>query len=1454
MALVSDSPPDSVLVPRQYQEEIFLKAQQRNVIAVLDTGSGKTLISALLIKWIATQETPQKKVIVFLVPKVPLVEQQSRFIAQHTSLRVAQVHSDVSAGVMDRARWTNLFSQSDVLVMTGQIFLNILTHSHWSMNKVSLLIFDECHHARKNHPYTTVMAIYRACPEIDRPKVFGMTACPSWSSDLRQTSLANLEKNLNSKIVTVQEHLDEFARYSSKPTEVIRQFPSPPPVYLEYPIPPIWSRFDYSQIPASVDIPWQQLNGRYLFTLENLGIFAAELFLYSDLQTRISELLHPQDLNEMESLRVRYLYTDVPSETNDTRDHRIPELRDLCEVLAEYQPFFEYVSDDQDESVPWSFRLGWCSPKVQTLVDILLESYTPDFHGIVFVDRRHIARVLSSIISRVSSLKGLITCAECVGHGGDEKGIAGGMPTERQRKIVNDFRDGKINLLIATPVAEEGLDFPACDLTVRFDAMQGMVGYVQSRGRARRATSTFVVMVQQNNTSDIHNYRSLSEREPHMKKLYQSGTFTSLSVLEGGQSEDEEDSSDYVYPTDLARRERFVVPSTGAILTYNMAIGLLGHLCALIPCDAFTRAQKPHYSGDFVSTVRLPPALPLPPEYLVYEGPRKHSKKEAKRAVAFKAVKALYALKVFDDHLLPAHGKSEAEVDDDPSQADNTAHVPEMMHVDVLSPWTLGSKLWSHPVCMDGKRVAGVVTGTPLPPTELVWDGTTLILGRAELVRFDMEEEYQQRKLMQEYTDLGLWWRVSARPRPAPLSCFLVPLLPNSCQPDFLAMEHLLKQSYGKSDWTGVDECAYDHTLVMNNMQHGRPFVLRKIRFDLTPLSRPPADSREAGFQTYWEHYKWLLRKRKGYFLEVPTDGPLIEAVLIPRQTSRTYQLLPRDRSADVIMASADDSRPFLFPMASTSVFSMSEGMFSLFALFPRLLHRVQDLWRAHSARASLGLPPILDDRLIEATTLPAAAAGFNNQRLETLGDSVLKLCSSVHLYNKFPHYHEGQLDNLRQRAISNRTLMFRAKAIGLERYLNVEGQNVRTWPTVVADDSPTRQDETCSDRSVKRRIARRSLQDCMEAIIGAGYLSGGVPMALQVGTALGLNFGGPVQWRFRYAPPPNTQLASARYSELQDALGYEFQHAELLQEALTHPSFRSGGKSYQRLEFLGDAVVDTVVMTYLFEKFPHANSGQLSSLRARAVCGPVLAYVAVRVLNLHEFLWADNSELTAAVEKYIPILQATSNRDIVLQSWAHDPPKVISDILESLIAAILIDSGYNLDKTVCIVEAIMHCVLEVLSPDLPPEPVSAFFLWAARSGCKRILLSKSSSRPESKQNDTVSVVVHDTTVVGPVTASSLPVARAFASEHARMILQSTDSDKALVRICDCKEQEVCASNTEPTRHDTVDEATEIGFAAVAQMELEKFTDPQEDQGLGDDLEAEKVPDADIEMSTCLVT
>lgn len=118
---VADIPPDAkLLLPRRYQEEIFRQSQEGNVIAALDTGSGKTFISTLLIKWMSLQEHAQGKAIIFLVPKVTLVEQQGDFIAAQTPLRVKKLRGSVEMELTDRAKWREAFRSADVLVMTGE--------------------------------------------------------------------------------------------------------------------------------------------------------------------------------------------------------------------------------------------------------------------------------------------------------------------------------------------------------------------------------------------------------------------------------------------------------------------------------------------------------------------------------------------------------------------------------------------------------------------------------------------------------------------------------------------------------------------------------------------------------------------------------------------------------------------------------------------------------------------------------------------------------------------------------------------------------------------------------------------------------------------------------------------------------------------------------------------------------------------------------------------------------------------------------------------------------------------------------------------------------------------------------------------------------------------------------------------------------------------------------------
>ena len=119
---------------RQYQLDLYRAACRRNVIAYLDTGSGKTFISVLLIREVAakmaykasTEKTP-RKCIFFLVPKKVLVHQQAGVLKQFTDLRVSEHSGDrFNEDVWDVSTWKSYILRADVLVMTPQILLNLL--------------------------------------------------------------------------------------------------------------------------------------------------------------------------------------------------------------------------------------------------------------------------------------------------------------------------------------------------------------------------------------------------------------------------------------------------------------------------------------------------------------------------------------------------------------------------------------------------------------------------------------------------------------------------------------------------------------------------------------------------------------------------------------------------------------------------------------------------------------------------------------------------------------------------------------------------------------------------------------------------------------------------------------------------------------------------------------------------------------------------------------------------------------------------------------------------------------------------------------------------------------------------------------------------------------------------------------------------------------------------------
>ena len=135
--------------------------------------------------------------------------------------------------------------------------------------------------------------------------------------------------------------------------------------------------------------------------------------------------------------------------------------------------------------------------------------------------------------------------------------------------------------------------------------------------------------------------------------------------------------------------------------------------------------------------------------------------------------------------------------------------------------------------------------------------------------------------------------------------------------------------------------------------------------------------------------------------------------------------------------------------------------------------------------------------------------------------------------------------------------------------------------------------------------------------------------------------------------------MIEASRKVLEEKIGYRFKDRYLLECALTHTSFANEQKiqtfrDYERIEFLGDAVLEMISSDFLFRTYPEKKEGELTKLRASLVCEPALAYCA-RDLSLGSFIRLGKGE------------EASGGRE---------KDSIISDVMEALIGALYLDSG----------------------------------------------------------------------------------------------------------------------------------------------------------------------------------
>lgn len=220
----------------------------------------------------------------------------------------------------------------------------------------------------------------------------------------------------------------------------------------------------------------------------------------------------------------------------------------------------------------------------------------------------------------------------------------------------------------------------------------------------------------------------------------------------------------------------------------------------------------------------------------------------------------------------------------------------------------------------------------------------------------------------------------------------------------------------------------------------------------------------------------------------------------------------------DVVAATTDlntPARPQLrnCPQSVCRTSNLPPAWIELIRKSPSLLRLLHDTVHCHQTIVKFSLPPINVDMLRHALTVPSAGTGDSYQALEFAGDTVLKICTSVHAYLEFPALDEGRMSTVRQNSVGNRFLRHRSFDSGFaSAVLTPLFRPGKSWVPPTSEEAVLSEDGL----TMERQVGRKALADTIESTLGAAFLSGGergLEMALETGEKLGLCFGGTTPW-----------------------------------------------------------------------------------------------------------------------------------------------------------------------------------------------------------------------------------------------------------------------------------------------------------------------------------------------------
>ncbi|XP_034430093.1 interferon-induced helicase C domain-containing protein 1 [Hippoglossus hippoglossus] len=498
---------------RDYQMDVARPALEgKNIIICLPTGSGKTRVAVYITKehLDGRRAEGQSGKVVVLVNKIPLVEQHysAEFLPfLKPTYKVERVSGDCQLKIS----FTEILKKNDVVICTAQILENHLERSITGedegvkLSDLTLIIIDECHHTQKGEVYNHIMMRYlkqkhknekmkkEQRETVPLPQILGLTASPGVGGannmkkavehilricanldayKIMTSSLGDCKKNPNKQTLSVEDRIeDPFGDVIKKIMNAIHT---------------------HANLSTNCDLGSQRYE-QWVVTTEREAAAKEDhkVRVCAEYLRQYSEALNLSNIIRMcDAFRIlnEYYEKEIHTKMN-------PDEMQIIQITDTERFLFNLFKENKEELQTLAGNPQYENDSLSKLRGKILHEFSSReaARGIIFTKTRISAIALSHWIQENPKFADIGVKASYVIGGGDQS-VVKPMTSAEQRDVLKNFHNGDVNLLIATTVAEEGLDIAACNFVIRYGLVTNEISMIQAEGRGRAEDSTYTLV------------------------------------------------------------------------------------------------------------------------------------------------------------------------------------------------------------------------------------------------------------------------------------------------------------------------------------------------------------------------------------------------------------------------------------------------------------------------------------------------------------------------------------------------------------------------------------------------------------------------------------------------------------------------------------------------------------------------------------------------------------------------------------------------------------------------------------------------------------------------------------------------------------------------------------------------------------------------------------------------